>query len=298
MKKIGKNAMILWICAAVCLVGGLGCFAANVGAAVFGLVAAAVLGFFGYQQYSKFKKTAAKNESATTNAKTEEQQKPAEQPAAPKAQLNSRISFNGSYYELKYHYNNVSVACVDTPECQPAAAAAQVGDVVTLLQDAANKYDNNAVSLSTSVGLIGYLYKGKLQDMANDFIKKGLPVVGVVENSPAKTVLLGFYDIPTTERNIRRLKNKASYDTYKLTANANADMQENIDNESVGDPVSIEYDAEKGKFLVVNEYGAPLGYLPASALEEDAECEACVASITQNDSFKSVIVIAIFNYKE
>lgn len=79
MNKIGKNALILWICAGVCVVGGLGCFATSVGAGIFGLVLAGVLGFIGYKQYIKFKEATEAQEAAERQAEREraerEQQK-------------------------------------------------------------------------------------------------------------------------------------------------------------------------------------------------------------------------------
>lgn len=292
MKKIGKNALILWICAGVGLVGGLGCFATNIGAAVFGLVAAAVLGFFGYKQFTKYKSSAEeKTEYKPTQAVVTPQAT-----VKTEAKLTAQLFRNGNNYELKYNYKEVAIACVDMPEYQPAAVAAKVGNAVVLTQEPTNTYDNNAVLLSlTSGGRLGYLHKGKLQDMANDFLRKGLPVVGIIENQPAKTIKLGFYDIARSEKNLQRLQSKATYTTFKLTGNTGAEMQENIDTQSVGDVVQIEYDNEKEKFLVTNEYGAELGYISSTKLEDGEEYDACVADISQNDNFKNVITIAIFN---
>ena len=46
------------------------------------------------------------------------------------------------------------------------------GAILTLVQDPENPHDNRAVGLKLHNQLVGYLYRGKLQDMANDWIEK------------------------------------------------------------------------------------------------------------------------------
>ena len=50
------------------------------------------------------------------------------------------------------------------------------GAEIRLIQEEKNKYDNRAVALYISGIKIGYLLKGTLQDMVNDYIESGWPI--------------------------------------------------------------------------------------------------------------------------
>lgn len=50
------------------------------------------------------------------------------------------------------------------------------GVEVFLQQEPENKYDNRAIALYASGHQIGYMLRGTLQDMANDYIEKGWPI--------------------------------------------------------------------------------------------------------------------------
>ena len=85
-------------------------------------------------------------------------------------------------------YTHVDVAC---PLSQEYASA---GDWVTLELEPENPHDADAVRLVLDNGrILGYLYKGKLQNMAGDFLRKHSPVMGIVETDSASSILLGFY---------------------------------------------------------------------------------------------------------
>ena len=102
--------------------------------------------------------------------------------------LPSELDLNGRHYVLRYSYDHVDVAC---PSSQDYASA---GDWVSLELEPDNPYDDRAVRLVLDNGRpLGYLYKGKLQDMANDFLHRHLPVSGLVEDDSASSILLGFY---------------------------------------------------------------------------------------------------------
>lgn len=73
-------------------------------------------------------------------------------------------------YRLAYHYNNVDVCCIDA-----VPREATLNNKLYFAQETTNIYDNKAVAiiLIPQRKKLGYLYRGKLQDMANDYIGRG-----------------------------------------------------------------------------------------------------------------------------
>lgn len=147
------------------------------------------------------------------------------------------------------------------------------GAILTLVQDPENPHDNHAVGLKLHNQLVGYLYRGKLQDMANDWIGKKMPLraqlTACMRDKQRAEVTLVFYDLSQYKKYLAKYPNAKE---YRLTGNTNEEMQENIDMCSRGDECSIDYDIEKEKYLVSS--GLDIGYLPASAAKHiDADGE-------------------------
>lgn len=73
------------------------------------------------------------------------------------------------------------------------------GAILTLVQDPENPHDNRAVGLKLRKRLVGYLYRGKLQDMANDWIGKKMPLraqlTACMRDKQRAEVTLVFYDL-------------------------------------------------------------------------------------------------------
>ena len=92
----------------------------------------------------------------------------------PEASPISLMSAEGHY--LAYQYDDVKFY-------PPAEIISKVnkrilrpGSEIHLVQEPNNKYDSRAVALYISGNKIGYLLKGTLQDMANDYIESGWPI--------------------------------------------------------------------------------------------------------------------------
>lgn len=84
---------------------------------------------------------------------------------------------------IAYHYTNVGIFVpfldvLDRPDVVPGA-------VLTFRQEPENKYDSRAVAVVIGRKRIGYLYRGKRQDMANDWLERGDSISGrIVRVSP------------------------------------------------------------------------------------------------------------------
>lgn len=77
-------------------------------------------------------------------------------------------------YTLRYHYKDVEITSWDY-----IPRDVKIGNRVVLIQEPTNEADNKAVLLMfvPQRKKFGYLYRGKLQDMANDYINRGDKVV-------------------------------------------------------------------------------------------------------------------------
>lgn len=100
-------------------------------------------------------------------------------------------------YYIKYHYDDVEVATRD----RYATHTLQQGDILTFKPEPDNRYDAGAVEIFHGEEKIGYMYRGRLQDMCRDFIARGDKVAGVVVSDDfGKTVYkIAFYARRTVE---------------------------------------------------------------------------------------------------
>lgn len=217
-------------------------------------------------------------------------------PVCPPVNVSSALPSSIRGHTIAYRYEDVGIfipkdSTFDVEGFEPGA-------VLTLMQDKENENDPNAVGLRLRKRLVGYLYRGKLQDMANDWFKKELPMRAVLtktfrEDKRAE-VLLAFYDLSDFKKLRRRYPDAKE---YRLTANANSEMQDNILMCSKGDECTICFDMDKEKYLVSS--GLEIGYLPVSAgklVEKYGEesCRVYIADISTNDNDKEVVTVYVF----
>lgn len=164
-----------------------------------------------------------------------------------------------------------------------------------------NPHDHNAVSLSLNGHVVGYLYRGARQDMANDFLKRGDFVIAMIDDvgtGNQASIRIEFFDDLGVIGHM--LKKFPSAKTYRLTANANRDMQDNIYCCVRGDVCDISYDYDKEKYLVSD--GGDIGYLPVSAgkiVEQygEGQCVVIVADTGTTDSGKDTVSVYVFPHR-
>jgi hypothetical protein len=96
---------------------------------------------------------------------------------------------------LVYHYDEIKIAILKGQE--PDLTLINPGDDVRLVQEPENNYDNKAIAVYSNNIKLGYIYRGNLQEMINDFINRIDPVFSCVStiNDAEKFVyiLLAFY---------------------------------------------------------------------------------------------------------
>ena len=182
-----------------------------------------------------------------------------------------------------YSYKDVNIFPVDPRIFDWDALS--LGAMLSVDHDDENEYDSNAISLSLNEYIIGYLYKGKLQDMANDWVKRGEPIqarISLIDRTNKKIqICLAFYRDKLFTRLQRSYPNAKA---YKLVGNTNEEMQDSISLCSEGEEVVIDYDYEKSKYLVFNH--STIGYLPATAvayMDKNGGMESCSFFTTDPD---------------
>lgn len=194
--------------------------------------------------------------------------------------------------QLVYRYDEVALYVPD--ECKVLAASTKFKTLLRLVHEPANTYDPKAVmvTIDQSGSKIGYINKGKLQDMSNDFLSRDDAVFASM-NRPADgkyTIALYFY--MAIDEFMERAKRKYTCKEFTLTGNTNEEMQDNIGLLSIGEKVDFTYDYDKNKHLASAGYG-DIGYAPASATSIDLANNAhvFVSKLTERDSGKMAVSV-------
>lgn len=149
---------------------------------------------------------------------------------------------------------------------------------ITFTQESDNPYDNKAVAVFLKYYKIGYLYKGTLKDMINDFISRGETVVGMLTNVDTSEQKI--------EMNIAFYKEITRNDLIiKLSGSSGEAAQDALYCSSVGDSVYIEFDYDKLKYYVDNGFGR-IGYIPEKYEDNINSGNAVIYKIDESNNGK------------
>lgn len=87
-----------------------------------------------------------------------------------------------------YQYDDVKICVIQGEEPHPADFPA--GTTLFFYPEPTNPYDDRAVRIENANGVkAGYFYRGKLQDMANDFLSEGGKLVGMIQSYDGVTMM-------------------------------------------------------------------------------------------------------------
>lgn len=211
----------------------------------------------------------------------------APEPAEPKDEAKRVVAEAPGMMEgkkIKYHYDHVRVFTpkelgVDFSKISP-------GDVVTLTPDPQNPYDKNAVQVAHALyPKLGYLNKGKIYEMANDYIRLKCPVYAHIDSIDDDrgnlTLFMAFYGSTLFQKS----------PAFKLTGSGSKSAQDAIMCTGEEDALDVEYDADKEKYAVYS-MGDIIGYLPKAAEEYGEQTDTClVEKIEINDNGKSEVYV-------
>lgn len=166
-----------------------------------------------------------------------------------------------------------------TPEDIIELADTNVGKEIEFKQENDNPYDSNAVAVYLADTKIGYVYRGKVQDMINDWIKRN-------------DYFLGFIDI--VDKNKKQIKYKIAFykkidksETKKMTlVKTNKKICDGLSREvnfillQKGDKINIAYDIMSESW-VVYDGSLEVGELPSSAKQYLFENEDYAGTVTE-----------------
>lgn len=187
---------------------------------------------------------------------------------------------------LKYHYDRVGVF---TPKEFPVDfAQLNPGDQVVLKKAPDNPHDHKAVSVVHPKGNIGFLYRGRLQDMANDYLSVRRPIyahIDSIDDAERKiTIFLAFYGSTLF----------VDSKSYKLTGGKSKAAQEAIELLTEDEYLIVSYDPDKDKYEVTDG-GEVIGYLPKSANDLAETMDCYVDSIDTDENDKYIVYVRFEN---
>lgn len=156
------------------------------------------------------------------------------------------------------------------------------GTALTFAQEPDNPHDENAVAVYLKGEKVGYIYRGLIQDMFNDYSKRGWYVSGYLNKySQAEnkaTYKIGFYkplDALVSKRfSITKIKKKIDESTTRA---------DNLSGCNEGDVLTVE--RESDCIVVLNNRSEEIGELPKSA----------EAFLDENEHKKIVVILEKFD---
>lgn len=159
---------------------------------------------------------------------------------------------------------------------------------LSLRQEPENEYDSNAIALYDDNIKIGYLFKGHLQDMANDWMKKDEPIRAMVSRIDNEEIYIDlyFYEIPS--KHLSTWANKI----VTLNGNKSEEFQDNIcfieeDNRKL----DLEYDYDKEQYLI-SDGSLDIGYIPKNFEGNPTAC--FLEKISENSSGKYTVKVKVY----
>lgn len=229
-----------------------------------------------------------------------EEEKRIEAEKAERARIEQLLTLPNRFWgcDLAYQYEDVRLF-VPSSEL---FSKMSVGTELFGIQEPDNPHDSKAVRLILSGETLAYFYRGKLQDMANDYLQFGGRVYGIVSSlSPEDQTIManiGYYK-GVNQDEFKSLYHRFPHSKlYRLTGSSSEDRQTNIMISNIGDKCSLEYDYDKEKYLVLSP--DELGYLSASAAKlvddyGEFSCQVFIGSIDFTDSGKYAVSVYVFN---
>ena len=213
----------------------------------------------------------------------------------PRTEITPKVlpqTYNGS--PLAYDYTDVNVCIIrdnkpDYKELKPYMP-------ISFIPEPSNPYDPKAVIVKTDGTYIGYLYKGRMQDMVLDFLRRNDPIQSFISdvNESTDTVqfTIGFYKEKESTYD-KLIRQGTPHKTFKLTSNRNEDMQDTLSLCSEGEEVDYEYNYEKEKYIAI--CGDEIGFFPKSANKylED-EHPVFIEGIEEDEDFKYIVRVVVF----
>lgn len=193
---------------------------------------------------------------------------------------------------LKYSYEAHLVMLPDV--CGVADLIGKTGKSLDIVLEPENEYDPRAVALYLEGKKIGYVHKGRLQDMIHDWLERGDEMLCCLKRLTAEDAyfLIGFY------KDFKYFKGR----TFKLIGVTKKDGEgisraRNAEVLSPGDSVWVFVDDDK---YIVTDGPLDFGELPKAAIEYAEGASRIVGKVEEcdfDDNGKPEIYVTIYPIK-
>lgn len=175
------------------------------------------------------------------------------------------------------------------------------GKPLSFVSEPSNEYDNKAIAVYLNEDKVGYVYKGKIQDMINDWISRGDYFFGYVNKfsiaNSKVTYKIGFY------KPLNRFENKV-FRLTKISKKVDDDTtrEDNLLLCNPGEVVTIEADIETGNLIVFNDAFEEIGELPKNSAkfidgENYKKLVGVIENIETNDEDKTEADVVVYLIK-
>lgn len=200
------------------------------------------------------------------------------------------VTETGEKWIAKYNYDNVEIY-------RPDKSFREIFeyDLVDIVPEPENVYDNRAVAVKFCGNVLGYINKGTLQDMIHDFIDRNELVKAQIQTIHGDTIKIKIFFCKRREDALSHKEPFAS----TLANNCDEDMQNNIACCEIGDEIDAEYDYDKEKYLVFQN-NIDIGYIPKSRQDimknmedEGYEFSGKILDISENEDGRYAIKVEI-----
>ena len=193
---------------------------------------------------------------------------------------------------LKYSYEAHLVMLPDV--CGVADLIGKTGKSLDIVLEPENEYDPRAVALYLEEKKIGYVHKGRLQDMIHDWIERGDEIRCCLKRLTAEDAyfLIGFYkDFDYFKGRTFKLVGVTKKDGEGISRASNAEVL------SPGDSVWVFVDDDK---YIVTDGPLDFGELPKAAIEYAEGASRIVGKVEEcdfDDNGKPEIYVTIYPIK-
>lgn len=269
----------------------------DVGSLLVGLAMAA----FGYFLFRKGKrigkatplKSSKKNKEVTTPT-PHSSPKPQSKTAKPSVTVPSAIG----EYKIAYQYDE-GIALPNIENCLVKG----IGSELSFVAEPDNEYDKRAIKIIADDMFLGYVYKGRIQDMIHDFTKRQEPIyaklASIDDDESKATMVIAFYIDPfrvaAKYENVstKLIKTSKRIDEYTNRQDACSSLTR-------GEVLELEFDVETDTYIALNDIGEEVGEINKkisdSILEKEDEFEVVclVDEVDEDDNGKCNVKVLVY----
>lgn len=206
---------------------------------------------------------------------------------------------NMESHVLAYFYKDENIAMPDMNQLSQH----KIGQPLTLLFEPNNKYDANAIRIMIDNMPVGYVYRGKIQDMIHDFIRKGDPVIAKLsfidnENGRATMAVAFYKNHHTAYKTLDSITTKLTKTSKKIGSFES--RQDNYFQIVSGMKLELEYDDDSETYIVSDHAGNELGEINQSisakiySMEDTHEPICVIDDVFENEEGKYGANVVIY----